>query len=216
MYPSIWRRRSTSSFGVTGTNHVEMRRIVDPAAEPVTLRQLKQQARIPYANADDVLEMYIQAARETVERFLRRALITQTWNFISDWGPAWVELPYPNLLSVIAVYTTGLDNVEVTVPTTTYVVDTNTNKVFLNIGNVWPLHRGQAGFRIQYTSGYGPAATNVPMTIRRHILALAASMDNDRMSAVLTEDQKTELRPYRVEGAPFRMALGMSREDLLA
>lgn len=216
MFSQIWRRRDASSFGYFGANHVEMRLITPPADEPVTVTQLKQQARIPYADSDDILSLYVQAARETVEKFLRRALITQTWDFRSDWGPAWVELPYPQLQTVVGVFTTGLDNIEITVPTTTYIVDPLHNFVGLNIGNVWPLHRGKAGFRIRYTTGYGDTPASVPATIRRIILALATTMDNTRDDLSLTDSMQDGLTPYRVQGEPFRMAKGMAREDLLA
>lgn len=216
MYPGIWRRRDSSSFGYNGHNHVEMRRTVDPVARPVTLAQLKANARIPYADSDEILSMYLDAAVETVEKYLRRALITQTWDFVCDWGPAWIELPYPNLQQVNGVYTTGLDNVEVQVPSSVYIVNTTHNLVSLNIGNVWPLHRGKAGFRVNYTSGYGPTATSVPASIRRVVLAIATSMDNVRDDEALTDSQADALIRYRVMGEPFRMARGMNREDLLA
>jgi len=217
MFEQIWRRRDASSFGYSTDNHVEMRLITPPTDEPVTLTQFRLQARIPYDTEDEILSLYLTAAREMVERYLRRALITQTWDFVSDWGPAWVELPYPNLLSVVSVNTTGLDNVEVVVPTSTYIVDLAHNFVGLNIGNVWPLHRGKAGFRIQYTSGYGPTPDSVPATIKRYILALATQMDANRDAVVsISDDMKTGLASYRIEGEPFRMAKGMAREDLLA
>lgn len=217
MFEQIWRRRDASSFGYSVSNHAEMVLVTPPAIEPITLTQLKTHARIPYDTEDDNLSLYISAAREMVERFLRRALITQTWDFKLDWGPAWMELPYPNLQSVTAVYTTGLDNVEATVPTPTYIVDTATNFVGLNIGNVWPLHRGKAGFRVRYVSGYGDTADTVPATIRRYILSLAAQMDNLRDNVFDTDTaMASALMPYRVQGEPYRIAKGMAREDLLA
>jgi hypothetical protein len=102
------------------------------------------------------------------------------------------------------------------VPTSTYIVNTNTNFVGLNIGNVWPLHRGKAGFRVRYVSGYGDTASSVPATIKRMILALAAAMDNLRDDPLLTDSMCSALADYRVTGEPFRMALGQAREDLLA
>jgi uncharacterized phiE125 gp8 family phage protein len=217
MFGQIWSRRDASSFGYSTTNHVSMTLVTPPASEPVTLTQFKAQARIPYDAEDDVLSLYMSAARETLEKYLRRALITQTWDFRLDWGPAWIELPWPILQSVTGVYTTGLDNVETVVPTSAYVVDTEHNFVGLNIGNVWPLHRGKAGFRVRYVAGYGDAAANVPATLRRAILALATQMDANRDAVVsVSDDLAASLAPYRVEGQPYRFARGMSREDLLA
>lgn len=215
MFSQIWRRRDVSSFGYSSTNHVAMTLVTPPAIEPVTLNQLKQHARIAYPDSDDTLSLYLVAARQKVEKYLRRVLITQTWDFRCDWGPAWVELPWPQLQQVNGVFTTGLDNVELTVPTATYITDVEHNFVGLNIGQVWPLHRGRAGFRINYTSGYGSTAASVPAEIQRVILAVATAMDATRDDPGLTETLKDALIPYRVSGQPFRMAKGMSREDVL-
>jgi hypothetical protein len=122
---------------------------------------------------------------------------------------------------VVGVYTTGLDNVEVQVPSTTYIVSTQQNLLALNLGQVWPLHRGKAGFRVRYTTGYGDMPTTpgglnpVQFTIRRHILALAAAMDNTRDAPTLSAAAEQALQPYRVVGE-LRMASGMTREDILA
>lgn len=215
MFSQIWRRRDQSSFGEFSTNHAQLTLVTPPAVEPVNLTQLKQQARIPYNDSDAILSLYISAARDVVENYLRRSLITQTWDYTLDWGPAWLELPRPLLQSVVGVFTTSLDNIESQVPTSVYIVNTNTNLLGLNIGNVWPLHRGKAGFRVRYTAGYGSTPASVPPEIRRIILAVATTMDNTRDAAVLTVDQQAQLRPYRLEGE-WRIARGTAREDLLA
>lgn len=219
MYPSVWRRRDQSSAGQLPTNHVDMKLITPPATEPVPLHLLKQHARISFPDADELLEFYAAAARDRVERFLRRALITQTWDITLDWGPAWIELPKPPIQSIVSVSTTGLDNVEVVVPTQIYITNLEHALVGLNIGQVWPLHRGKAGFRIQYTCGYGSTPADVPFEIRHQIMALTAMYYEDRSlvdGSDLPSGVSAALRPYRVEGEPFRMAKGMSREDLLA
>ncbi len=215
MFSQIWRRRDASAFGYPSTNHVELRLVTPPAVEPVSLTLVKQHARVFFNDADQLMAVYRKAARQRVEKYLRRALITQTWDFRCDWVPAWVELPMPDLQTVVGVFTTGLDNAEVQVPTSTYNTDAETNFVGLNIGNVWPLHRGSAGFRIRYTTGYGDTAASVPEDITRTILAVATVMETERdktdLSALLSS-----VDDYRVIGEPYRMARGMSREDLLA
>ena len=217
MFQQIWRRRDMNSATESLlTNHVHLTLVTPPAVEPVSLTQLKQQARIPYPDSDQILDLYRIAARERIEKYLRRALITQTWDFKSDWGPAWVELPWPNLISVNNVYTTSLDNVETPVPTSVWIQDVEHNLMGLNIGNVWPLHRAKAGFRVNFTCGYGPTPASVPATIRRYILALATAMEGNRGDIAMDDAMKAGLLPYRVMGEPYRMAPGMAREDILA
>lgn len=197
-------------------NHVDLTLVTPPAVEPVTLKQLKLQARLPYDDADEILSLYIEAARQTIERYLRRALITQQWDFVSDWAPAWVELPKAPLISVDGVFYTGLDNVEHPVDPTIYITNTTTSWMGLTIGAVWPLHRGKAGFRVRYTCGYGPNPSDVPAVIRKEILSLAAQYDDIREQINLPARSAEVLRPYRIEGEPFRMAKGSAREDILA
>ena len=219
MYPSIWRRRDASSYGHAATNHVEMSLVTAPTAEPVTLTQVKEQARIPWADSDDILNLYIAMARDAIEGFLGRSLMTQTWDITCDWGPAWIELPKPPIQSVTAVYTTGLDNVEVVVPTSVYITNMPHRLVSLNIGQVWPLHRGKAGFRIRYVSGYSATpndTSQIPPMIKHEILALAAQFDNTRDQVGIPLAVQSRLDRYRIKGEPFRMARGMAREDLLA
>lgn len=198
------------------TNHVDLALVTPPAIEPVTLKQMKLQSRITYSDADEILTLYISAARDRIERYLRRALITQQWDFVSDWAPAWVELPKAPLQSIDGVFYTGLDNVEHTVDPSIYIFNLTTSWIGLNIGAVWPLHRGKAGFRIRYTCGYGSTAASVPAAIRKEILSMASQYDDIREQIDLPVRTTAVLRPYRIEGEPFRMARGSAREDILA
>lgn len=215
MFQQVWRQRGPGGAGRLVTNHVEMPLIVGPLVEPVKLSEVKQHARIPYGDSDAILTTYIHAARERIERYLRRALITQTRDFIADWGTAWVELPYPNLQSVVGVYTTDLANGETVVSPSVYFVNPARRLVSLNIGQVWPIHRGLAGFRIRYVAGYGDTPDTVPYAIRKEILSLVAQFDDIRETTDLPLITQASLRPYRIEGDPFRMAPGVAREDVL-
>ena len=216
MFRQIWNIREDLALGKLSTNHVDMTLITPPAIEPVTPVDVKRQARISFDNDDQLVAMYIEAARQRIEIYLRRALITQTWDFTADWGPAWLELPKAPLQSVTGIYTTNLANVEGMVDTAIYNVNTNTSLIALNIGEVWPLHRGKAGFRVRYVCGYGNTPSAVPAAIRLEIMTLAARMYDTRDQVELSPVSKGALRPYRIMGQPFRMAKGINREDLLA
>lgn len=196
-----------------GTNHVALKLVTPPTVEPISMTELKSYGRIAYNNSDSDLNSFIVAARQSVESFLRRSLITQTWDMILDWGPAWIELPRPPLQTIVGVYYTDLGNVEHTVDTSTYFFDTNSNFLSLVIGGVWPLHRGHAGFRVRFTSGYGDTGSAVPEEIRRQIKALAATSDLER-GTIMQPSMQAVLRPYRVEGLPYRLAPGWAAKDI--
>ncbi len=211
---SIWQR----SGGWRRHNTLTMKLVTAPAIEPVTLTQVKQHAHIPYSYTDNdaLLALYISAARDRLERYLRRALVTQTWDAVLDWGPAWIELPKKPLKSVTGIYTTDLANVETLVDSDTYEVSLPTDTVQLASGYTWPEHRNVSGFRVRYVAGYGDAATDVPALIRAELLTLATLYYDNRGVMELPGAMQTTLRPYRVEGEPYRFALNTVRDEFLA
>ena len=91
----------------------ELRLISGPAAEPVTLLQFKEFLRIPGTDTtrDDILQMFLVAAREDCEDYCRIKLITQTWLLRSDSFPGvssrydrngfpQIALPFPPFQSI--------------------------------------------------------------------------------------------------------------------
>ena len=71
-----------------------------PAAEPVTADEVKDQLRLDGTDQDTMIDLLIAAARAGVEKYLGRALITQTLQLFYDSFPAEIELPYPPYQSV--------------------------------------------------------------------------------------------------------------------
>jgi len=59
----------------------------DPATEPVTRDEVKAHARIEVTADDTLIDTYITAARQMVEQYTGRALITQTWRLTLDNWP---------------------------------------------------------------------------------------------------------------------------------
>ena len=65
----------------------ELSLVTAPAVEPVTLLEAKSHVREETADNDALILTLIKAAREHVETFTRRALITQTWDLKLDAFP---------------------------------------------------------------------------------------------------------------------------------
>ena len=59
----------------------------EPAAEPVTLAEVKNHLRIAHDSENDLLQGLIRAAREDLERATGMALIDQTWRLVLDGWP---------------------------------------------------------------------------------------------------------------------------------
>lgn len=107
-------------------------RVTAPAALPVTLAEVKAQARIWHTDDDAVLEGYIAAAVALLDGYgglLGRAIMAQTWRqpFGGWWGT--FALPMPDVRDVAVTYTDA-DGVTQTVAPTLYeVIETHTGPV---------------------------------------------------------------------------------------
>jgi len=158
-------------------------RVVDAAAEPVSLADYQlyiRQAKldIPQATFDGK----IRAARRLVEKYLGRALVSQTFNAVLDLAPGieWngggsigsvfarfagyspvpLELLYAPLRQVSGVYITDDSGAIATVPPTSYWASgfggDAPGRVALRQTAVWPDNLGRSfeTFSVQYTVGY--------------------------------------------------------------
>lgn len=176
--------------------------ITAPAAEPVTLADLKEHARVDGSDEDDYLTALIVAARELVERNTGRCLITQTWRLTLDnwpgsgrdawWdglreGPitmltsdaAWVDLCKAPILGITSVVTKDEDDAETTWASTNYYLAKQPNgygRLTRKSGQTWPTLgvRAASAIEVTFTAGYGANATDVPSALR-HAVKLTAT-----------------------------------------
>lgn len=90
--------------------------VTAPASEPLTLAEVKAHLRVDLADEDVLITALIQAAREHVENFTHRALITQAWDLMLDGFPRgdaiWLpKAPAISVTSVSYVDSTGASQV---------------------------------------------------------------------------------------------------------
>lgn len=150
-----------------------------PAAEPVTLVEVKAQVRVDNTASDTLLTDYIVAARQAAENLTWRALVTQTWEYRPLRFEAEILLPRPPLISVGSIVYIDTAGDSQTLAATEYQVDTNQEpgRVKLAHNKSWPSIRSTdyGAVLITYDAGYG-AASAVPLEIRRWITSLVAQM----------------------------------------
>jgi uncharacterized phiE125 gp8 family phage protein len=176
-----------------------------PATEPITVDELKLFARVDSSYEDTLLTNFIVAARQATEKFLRRALITQTITLEMDWWSSWViELPRPPLISVTSVVYVYEDDTTETFSSDNYYVRTNAEpgQVIIKNGSSVPINtdRFYGGYRITYTAGYGANATDVPQDIRDAIKIWATELYEGRATALAPPPQAKELlMGYKME-----------------
>lgn len=149
-----------------------------PAVEPVTLVEAKAHCRVDTSADDTLIQGYITTAREWVEDYIDRALVTQQLVMRLDAFPAEIELPRPPMVAsgtataVTITYVTGDTGGTATLSSSTYRVDRNaTPGVVRNLyGGSWPSHLlDQNSVTVTWWAGYGDAAS-VPQRVKSAIL----------------------------------------------
>ncbi len=162
-------------------------RTVQPAVEPVTLDELKQHARISFANEDTLLLTHITTAREYCERYLGQAFVNQTWRMTIDRWPVWtthgklraIELPWAPLQSITSIVYNDTAGASTVLASSAYTVGTDQRPGIVTplYGTFWPIIRYQVQpIQVTYVAGYGGAAATdaqsaaaVPMPIKTAI-----------------------------------------------
>lgn len=169
-----WRARGTSTL------------FVPPPIEPVSLELFGTHAHV---NTEDDFQnqlLYISAARQWIEDYTNRALITQTWRYTMDGPPACaasILLPRAPLVSVTTITSYNASDVAAVMLNTTYYVDLvrEPGRIYLNDGIAWPSDlRYFDALVVEYVAGYGDAEDDVPLQLRQAICLLAAQWYSDR------------------------------------
>lgn len=169
-----------------------LRRVTEPAAEPLTLAETKTHLRIEH-DADDVLiGTLITAAREFAEEYLDATLIHTQWQMSFDVFPAHIELPRPpvavaaGFTDVTLAYTTDTQ-AGVTLPSNEYRVDRNSRPGVLRplYGDSWPSHLADYNsISVTWWAGYGADGSAVPRRIRHAMLMLLTHFYEHRSSVL--------------------------------
>lgn len=158
---------------------MRMKQTTAPASEPISLTEAKLHCRVDNSAEDTIFAMLIQAAREFVETYTRRSLITQTWTAYLDEFPRcrWFYLPKPPLGTVNSVKYYDYDNTLQTLATTSYDVGFNAEspaRICLSQTATWPtsIRSRPDAVQILYSCGYGTASSSVPAALRQAMLLL--------------------------------------------
>jgi len=178
-----------------------------PALEPVSLAEAKAHLRLEDNEEDELIAGLIVAARQYCEGFTRRALISQEWRLVLDGLPRGaVGLPRPPLIAVDALrLRDGEGGAEIVDPAR-YRVDTASEPGRLLVtGMADPPGRELGGVEIDFTAGFGAAASDVPAGIRQAIKLIAAHWFENR--ELVAAEQRRAVVPVAVAGLlqPWRV-----------
>ena len=170
-------------------------RATGPAVEPLTVAEAKLHLRVDISDDDVFIGTLITAAREWVEAYLDRTLITtQLILRAAEFPTEELELARPPMVAsgtataVVITYTLA-DTTTATLSTALYRVDRTSTpgNVAPIINGTWPsdVIEDANAVAVTYWAGYGPTSASVPATIRHAMLMLIGHW-YDRRSAVLT------------------------------
>lgn len=165
-------------------------RTVDAAVEPLSVAEAKSHLNVEHASDDAYIGALVLAARQWVEEYTGRALITQTWTRKLDRFPASGEivLPRPNLQSVSSITYLDTDGAEQTLAADQFDVqkDELPGRVTRGYGDSWPSTQGVPNaVTVTYTAGYGAAASDVPGPIVSAIRLIVGDMYANREERVV-------------------------------
>lgn len=164
------------------------RRITDSALVALDLTLAKRQCEIEAAETtwDDLITVYIGAARRMWEGHCRRTMLPVTWELVQDTFTDALALEYPLVTSVTSVKYVDLDGIEQTLDPADYQVDTDSQPgwVVPAYGVSWPETRDQANaVRVRYVAGTWPDVASIDANVRLWMLAHVAHFFRNRESA---------------------------------
>lgn len=146
--------------------------VTPPATEPVTLQEAKDHLRLDTDAHDAMLQVQIQAAREHVEMFTRRQLVTATYLLTLPAFASVIALPYPPLQAVTQVQYRDAQGVLQVLPEADYSVDTSSEPGRLYVTTIPATGTALDAVQITFDAGYGVSGTDVPARARQAILLL--------------------------------------------
>lgn len=153
------------------------------AQEPVPLEELKAHANITAADDDALISGYIRAAREWVENYTQRFLITTTVTYKIDAFPAKetavIELPGGKIQSVTSIAYVDTAGASQTWAAAEYIVDAawEPARIGLAYDQDWPtIREWDLPITITYVAGYGADPGDVPENLRTAIKIVAAEL----------------------------------------
>ena len=154
----------------------------------VSMEDAKSHLRVDHADDDLMIGAYLMAAIEGLDgpgSLLNRGLITQAFACDLPCFPCGqIDLPMCSVTEVTTIKYLDSDGVSQTVPDTVWQLVTDnrfTAYLALKAGQVWPDTFGQdAAVSIEFKSGFGDTADDVPFPIKAAILLRTADLYKNR------------------------------------
>ena len=172
-------RRSDIRRGLKVTQH--------PQTEPVDLATAYLQCKVPTSGSpatspdDDILNIFIPAAREACENYAGLSLAPQSLSLVLDRFPDTydlqsIELPFGPLQTIDSVQYVDTADATQTLDSSIYYIDSFSSRIVLADSQTWPATRiHPTAVTIDYVAGYqtpstSPSEPQLPASLRAAIL----------------------------------------------
>lgn len=192
--------------------------VTAPSVEPLTLTEAKLYLRVDQSTEDNLISGMVVAARQWVETYTRRALVTQTWDFRYEFFMDTRQpliLPKAPLQSVTSITYLDEDGVSQTLASSNYSVRTlsgaTAGRGYIELNDDVSLPSlytdALAPVTVRAVCGYG-AAASVPDGVKMAIYLMLGDLYEQRQETMMSVSSKTKttierlLGPYRLEQVP--------------
>lgn len=182
---------------------MNLTRIHDAESETLSLTDVKDQLRITGTDDDDALRVFIAAVRHRTENYLRKTLVTSTWELKVDAFDLVLCLPMSPVQSITSVQYVDGDGDTQTLSSANYEFDAQ-GRLQSSYGNVWPDTRSQLdAVTVTYVAGKTHAGNVEPDIKLAMLLWIGASdlfRENTISGTIITtipEGAKALLSPHR-------------------
>ena len=190
--------------------------VTEPDGEPISLELAKLHLRVTGDSEDELIQIYVRSARKWIEERTHRSMLDQTWELSGDAfprsAPFEIMLPLGRVSKVNNIKYFDEAAVEQTLtgptsaaPGTDYQEDLNNEsgpRIRPTPANDWPSSETDrlAAVTVQFVSGYGPKASDVPAGLVTGLLYRLTDLDEFRGSidGSGTENAKAEVDAYRL------------------
>ncbi|CAD7027304.1 phage gp6-like head-tail connector protein [Pseudorhizobium endolithicum] len=178
-----------------------------PAAEPLTLAEVKAHLRLDDGEEDALLLSLLATAREHLERETGLCLMAQSWRLhLDDWpADGIIRIAKSPVQAIPAVTVFDAEGEPLQVPLEDHLLDGEGRPARLWLRNPPAPGQSMNGIEIGFSAGFGEAGTDVPDTLKRAMLIHVGHMFAFR--GVISPDQQPAGIPdgYDRLVAPFRM-----------
>lgn len=175
------------------------------AVKLVTTAEMKEFLKVDIliTNDDTLIDNLVKGAMIEFEEYARIALLTQTWNLYLDKIGQKIELPRPPLQTVEHFYWYDENYAQTEMTAALYITRilsaAEPGYILRKPAVSWEVYTVNGdGIKVEFTAGYGDAATDVPQDIVEAIKSIVAWRYENRGSKEIPGDAQAVMDRYKV------------------